>query len=167
MACSCVEPLPPLEAMESASAVFVGKVVSHGLYENDRDATWVTQFEVTTVWKGPPYETFYIQQSDGSTCEYGFREGEEYLVYADGGWWGTWGTSICSRTTRLTRAQEDLEALGAGQVPSPGTTSDRPAVLDLQDAAAFPVWAMALLSAAVVVASVLGCRYWLKRRRSY
>lgn len=155
--------------MESAPAVFAGKVLAHGLYDGD----WVTEFRVTTVWKGPLHETFYIEQEDGSTCEYGFREGDEYLVYARGGifyaagWrYGSWGTGICTRTTSLDRAQEDLDALGEGKAPTPGTSSERPLILDLEGDAGLPVWAVVLLSVGAVAVVAFGGRYWVTRRRS-
>jgi hypothetical protein len=55
---------------------------------------------------------------DGATCGYPFEEGQEYLVYA----YGKQGLVVdsCNGTRRLTEAQADLEAQGAGKKPTGG-----------------------------------------------
>ena len=115
-ACSCIPPGPPEESLEGATAVFAGKVV-------DIDKPFVktsfmdmmkVEFEVSKVWKGPAYTTIFVQTATpGASCGYPFEKGKEYLVYAYGTE-NTLSANLCSRTRLLSRAQEDLIALGQG-----------------------------------------------------
>ena len=62
-------------------------------------------------------ETRNSDGSGGSTdCEYPFKIGETYLVYANGKE-NELRTSLCSRTSPLTLAEEDLRILGEGKEP--------------------------------------------------
>ena len=129
-ACSCIKPGPPSEALEESAMVFEGKVVSVRKYER-LDGTWsgadpvVVEFDVRTIWKGYDYQTFYLTtgRSDAS-CGFRFVEGEEYLVYTR----NAVTVNICSRTSSLSEAENDLEALGEGQSPTPGTVGPIPTV---------------------------------------
>jgi len=119
-ACSCVSPDPPLQSLEGSDAVFLGKVTNtEGIPGVDKefagdDEVMVT-FEVSKVWKGPSDETLVIRTAlDGSLCGLGrtFMIGEEYLVYASAFEEGSelWA-GLCSRTTQISNAQEDLAEL--------------------------------------------------------
>ena len=129
-ACSCLEPGPPSEEMEKADAVFMGRVVSVSIVAEVRgDVTHVdsviTEFDVKTVWKGPVSQTTYI--NSGGPCGIGFIEGVEYIVYAyhsdyrDG-----LGTGLCTRTTLLAWAMDDLAGLGVGTTSGQVPTALRP-----------------------------------------
>ena len=79
----------------------------------------VNEFKIYTVWKGEFNETTYLSTYNfGSSCAGGATVGEEYIVYG--------GFRACSRTRRLSNAQEDLAELGAGQSPVPGTSAPLP-----------------------------------------
>ncbi len=135
----CEESGTPSEELEGADAVFLGRAVAVSYVEKVHgDQTYVesviTRFKVTTVWKGPMSETIYI--NSGGSYGIGFAEGEEYIVYAyNFGRRDGLSTGLCSRTTRLSRAIEDLAELGEGAsplqpaataTPAPTTTTPTP-----------------------------------------
>ena len=139
-ACSCVEPAPPLEALEGAAAVFSGTVRSFETYTfevdfgSDRsESYWSVEIEVDTVWKGPVTTTTYVYIWHGAACGFDwFVEGEDFIVYAfkrdfPGLDADTLFVSLCSRSAPIDRAEEDLQALGEGQLPEDGVTGADPA----------------------------------------
>ena len=98
-ACSCAPPPPPKKALESASAVFVGKVTGV-----EREGFRMTvSFEVSTSYKGVKTKKATVgTASNSAACGFGFTEGESYLVYCyspDEG--KTLSTNICTRTRRI------------------------------------------------------------------
>jgi hypothetical protein len=125
-ACSCVPPPPGQSQQEQArreldrsSAVFAGEVVDRkrgvGTFygKAPRIEMYKVSFRVSEVWKGPERETLGVSTPrGGGTCGYPFSEGREYLVYADGKKMIVTG---CGRTTPLSEASADLEALGNGE----------------------------------------------------
>ena len=129
-ACKCLQPGAPSEELEKFSAVFAGKVVSiqhsydpKAAFASPGDHTTVG-FEVSAVWKGSVHEGMYITTPPtGGTCGFVFDEGEEYIVYAHDSTYaeGGYTAGICSRTALLSKAQEDIDALGDGQAPLAGT----------------------------------------------
>ena len=75
---------------------------------------------VSEVWKGPQRETLEVSTpSMGAACGYAFKEGQEYLVFADERKQGLQVNS-CGGTQRLAEAQADLRVLGAGKKPTGG-----------------------------------------------
>lgn len=121
-ACSCSR-VSPSEALESSYAVFMGTVASIRYHESGAGTGYIgetAEFEVDTVWKGPVSQTIYAKPSSyNSSCGFGFAQGATYLVYAD----SAFSVSMCSRTSPVSRATEDLAVLGEGQVAEPGTVS--------------------------------------------
>ncbi len=121
-ACSCAPPPPPKESLEAASAVFSGKVLK---IEDAGEFERAVTLEVKSIWKGVAAKTVTIRTaSDGAICGYSFVKGKSYLVYAREIKQGEGDeaeklltTNICSRTTPLEAAEEDLKALGAGTAP--------------------------------------------------
>jgi hypothetical protein len=125
-ACSCVPPPPGQSQQEQArreldrsSAVFAGEVVDRkrgvGTFygRTPRIEMYKVSFRVSEVWKGPERETLEVSTPrGGGTCGYPFSEGREYLVYADGKKMIVGG---CGRTTLLSKASADLQALGNGE----------------------------------------------------
>ena len=117
----CEESGSPSEELEGADAVFLGRAVSVSYVERVYgEETYIesviTKFKVTTVWKGPMSETIYI--NSGGSYGIGFAEGEEYIVYAYHAPRRTGlATGLCTRTTPLSRAMEDLVGLGEGTSP--------------------------------------------------
>lgn len=126
-ACSCALPAPPKESLEHSTAVFAGKVVDIDVPSgrvvgplievSSADPVKVT-FDVSKVWKGPKYKTLSLTTArDGVSCGYSFKKGEEYVVYAYGEA-EKLSAGICSRTKVLANAQEDLQELGEGSLPT-------------------------------------------------
>ena len=140
-ACSC-GPMTPTDNLRYYTTVFAGRVidrrtlynahasfsvlVSQG-YDYDLVET-VHTFRVSKIWKGPSYETVYIiAKKSRSSCDFHwFDVGEEYLVYAD----SDRTVPFCSPSAPLANAQQDLDALGSGRLPEPGTAAPMPRSLD-------------------------------------
>lgn len=121
-ACSCAE-LPSIEEeFERSKAVFSGKVVD---IREKRSLNGYTSksvlFEVMNTWKGVKQSQIIITTGQGGgDCGFDFKEGEEYLVYAnESTMYGAKSlvSIICDRTNELSSSQEDLEILGEGQPP--------------------------------------------------
>ena len=135
-ACSCGY-ISPSEAFAYFPYVFTGTVIRDVEIESpNADETsigWIygiVALEVTAVWKGPLYETTYVttkvNTNDREGCGFDFIRGypgygKEFLVYAYDGY-----VSMCSRTRLLDDAQEDLDQLGEGRKPLPGTKGPLP-----------------------------------------
>ena len=101
LACSCVPPAPPLEALAEADAVFHGRAIRIRWVDSEPFglAEAEVTFEVYDRWKGPEVETFTLfTEGLGAMCGYPFSIGERYIVYAFGDDGGRFGANICSRT---------------------------------------------------------------------
>jgi hypothetical protein len=121
-ACSCGggAPFRVLAKGADASAVFSGEVMNveegsstrmFGMSVPSRRVT----LQVSEVWKGPQTETLEVSTPrDGATCGYSFKEGQEYLVYANGKEEAL-KVDLCSQTRLLSRADEHLRVLGNGR----------------------------------------------------
>ena len=183
-ACSCGDTPSPSVALAQSSKVFSGKVVhvSDGGGTQREPALLsgyiLVEFEVYAVWKGPAYATMFVETAWWSgSCGVEFYLGQEWLVYSYDGV----TTHPCSRTRPLELAQADIDELGEGQVPVPGTiepyrqsgdrierTRTQAAVADAPTPAAsslwdfIPAWLNFVLLIVVVVA-VLG---WVLRGTS-
>jgi hypothetical protein len=123
-ACSCGgHPESPQEraksGLEESPAVFSGEVQD---IREGYDKKTVT-LRTIDVWKGPHRDT--LEVTSGNMCPYSFKEGREYLVYAETGF-GEDGFSVsgCGDTMPLSAASEDVKALSlvdtSGGVPEPG-----------------------------------------------
>ncbi len=133
-ACSCVMPGTPSMEFSQLDAVFSGKVMN--IRENytpaisflDKimtslsldptyfytDRLWgnTVTFAVTHSWKLVNTTSVQVRTgSGGGDCGYGFSTGSDYLVYAGHAAGEGFGTSICTRTSELSRAAEDLTFL--------------------------------------------------------
>ena len=87
--------------------------------------TLVVKIQVEQWWKGEaPSEIVLLTSStkngDGtstlSSCDYTFRQGESYLIFATGKQ-DEYRTSDCLRTKKLAQAEEELKLLGEGKEP--------------------------------------------------
>ncbi len=122
-ACSCAQIPAPLEFLEESAAVFSGRVLNvEGIpLQNDGiDIPVKVTFQVSKVWKGPSDGTLVVETSlEGASCGLGrtFRINEEYLVYAFGEE-SELRTNLCTRTTEISNAQEDLAELNLLGMPS-------------------------------------------------
>lgn len=138
-ACSCIGSGPPCQQVWNMSAVFAGTVVAieepdllhrlppgEGVPSNRSVARRqnppqptespkkVIRFAIKEAWNGVPAGEKEIDVQTGlggSDCGYGFERGEDYLVYAYRSPQGRLATGICSRTRRLSAAEEDLAYL--------------------------------------------------------
>ncbi len=125
-ACSCLPPSDPKTEMESATAVFSGRVYSIQAVEG---SLWV-HLEVSEVWKGPFQSLITVHTADSSAaCGYSFIEGENYLVYAYGDL-NHLEVSLCSRTRLVNEAAEDFKLLGPGTSVSQLTGGEKAAAFD-------------------------------------
>jgi LPXTG-motif cell wall-anchored protein len=121
-ACSCAE-LPSVEEeFEQSQAVFSGKVVD--IREKRNIKGYITKsvlFEVTDTWKGVKQSQIIITTGQGGgDCGVDFKEGQEYLVYAnESTMYGAkaFVSTLCNRTNEWSVLQEDLKILGEGQPP--------------------------------------------------
>jgi hypothetical protein len=120
------------EAITDSDAVFSGEVVEFEkappetemvegtmltvIGGGGREATVILQ--VSEVWKGPEQQTvrFTTPVADGISCAHPFKEGREYLVYANGE--QDLRVDGCSETKPLSGADADLALLG--------TSSEKP-----------------------------------------
>ncbi len=166
-ACSCVQPPPPIESLERASVVFLGRVVSFRTWSFEVDTGygyklpyWSVEFEVDRVWKGPATTTTFVYVTHGPTCGYPwFEAGEDFLVYAHE-WHEAMTVSQCSRTRRFQHAEEDLKALGEGRTPESGTSGIRRAPTD---SLRLLTWSVPLLAAMAAAAILI--RLAVRRRQ--
>ncbi len=107
-ACSCLPPSPPEEAFMESDAVFTGVV-------SDIDSNELG-FDVTFTVSGSYGEESLTNEiivstaKDSAACGISFEDGEEYLVYATQDE-GEYSANLCSRTTQITSANEDITAL--------------------------------------------------------
>ncbi len=111
-ACSCMK-ISPSEALSSAYAVFTGQVTKI----EPNTATGFGGIEITLrvkkLWKGTLDEQVEVHTAGNSAaCGYGFAKGETYLVYAERDEADPMRVSLCSRTSLVANAQEDLDFLG-------------------------------------------------------
>jgi len=111
-ACSCMK-LSPSEGLSSSEAVFSGEVID--IQHND--ATRFGGLEVTLrvkqVWKGAVDREIKVHTAgSGAACGYSFAKGQTYLVYAVSDEADPLRVSLCSRTSPIEDAKEDLKFLG-------------------------------------------------------
>jgi hypothetical protein len=132
LGCSCTyqpNPTPEeikaerLKAFNRASAVFSGKVIE--LEENK------VKFRVEKIWKGEPVDeiTMVIQDKDEkgkyvmSSCDYRYKFGEKYLVYAYGSP-DELITYVCTRTALLKNADQEMRGLDEIRQPEIRNTEE-------------------------------------------
>ncbi len=142
--CSCAPQLPPSRARDSSAAVFSGRVVAllnqpvatpdstlQGSQRRDAELAYLRKpvnrlqvtIEVLEVWKGDiAARTDVYTANECCVCGFPFELGKEYLIYAGRASSGHLGVSLCSRTRELSKAADDVAALGPGAAPSrPGS----------------------------------------------
>ena len=113
IACTCIEPLSPVEALEEADAVFSGEVINVKQRHNFVKVT----FKVSCVWKGKLEKDMDVYTSPPTvSCSFPFEKGSEYIVYAyknrENIFKNKLTTNMCRRTKELSDAEEDLIELG-------------------------------------------------------
>src|SRR5688572_23127994 len=97
---------------DSANAVFSGKVikiVSSGASKDRRIISLKVHIKVIKVWKGVTTKNVVVSTVKASNfCGFPFKVNEQYLVYSKGNK-NDLGTSLCTRTTTLKNAAEDIK----------------------------------------------------------
>lgn len=124
-ACSCAEVQNVEEELERSEAVFSGKVLDIREKTNPSGYNYKSVlFQVAYTWKGVKESQIIITTGlGGGDCGIDFKEGQEYLVYAnesDADMYeaNTLSTVICDRTNMIHASHEDLEILGDGEIPT-------------------------------------------------
>jgi hypothetical protein len=123
--CTCAtayRDITPHNEFKLADAVFIGKVVEikkTAREENTNSYVETVKFELKKAWK-QDLDAFITIRNKIQGCLNGFKENEEWLVYAYKNQDGTLGTyCCCSRTTLLSKAVEDLKEFDAkGEQPT-------------------------------------------------
>ena len=101
------------EGLSSSHAVFTGEVIDIQPNEATRFGGLEVTFRVQQLWKGDPNPEIKVHTAGSSAaCGYTFLEGETYLVYAVRDNADPMRVSLCSRTTPIESAKEDLRFLG-------------------------------------------------------
>lgn len=128
-ACSCDGENPPCAAVWEADAVFVGLVIDRPFERVGGNLHWtVNRIAVGQTLKGSldPFVTLVPgerpsgnriaassaypgDQAIGSSCDYGFEVGRQYVIYARRTKDGGWTTSLCTGTKPLENASADLD----------------------------------------------------------
>lgn len=129
LACRCGPSRSPLEELEVAESVFIGRALyvayASGIADVDcavlsggsqQPAEAEYLIACMRVEKGIKREPQFSRRKLATAahsvgCGFPFRRGETYLVYAGLAETGSLGTNACSRTRPLSQATEDLAAL--------------------------------------------------------
>lgn len=127
-ACSCLAPPDPVTARDRSDAVFSGTVL-----QVNEAVDWSNFmpfirpirkqveviFEVQSTWKGvTTSQVRIVTESNSAACGFDFQQGKSYLVYASYHEGNELYTHLCTRTTGLANAGDDLALLGQGSPPS-------------------------------------------------
>lgn len=114
-ACSCIAPPGPLESMADSDFVFSGTVESIVPINKEYGGNILVRLRVRTQWKGGLSDEVFVETADNSAaCGYHFERNKSYLIYGSV-YEGVMTTNICTRTTALENADDDLRALGTGE----------------------------------------------------
>ena len=118
----CVENGPPCEEFWKTPVVFTGRVESvTKITRQERGPQSRVRFRVIEAFRGTNATEIDIF-SNHSTCDVGFREGSEWIVYAFPRYDGPGlTTTVCSRTRLLVDGGEDLSYARAVYSRKPGT----------------------------------------------
>ena len=108
-ACDCPYPTVTQER-RTAKAIFSGKVTR---IAETTDSKYIQiTFKLEQSWKGArTREKSLFQENVLTDCDFVFKVGEEYLVYAHGDS-EKLSTNVCTRTKRLADAAADIKELG-------------------------------------------------------
>lgn len=112
-ACSCMAPGNPIDELNKSDLVFQATVEEITDVDAQREF-WKRNkidFSVDGIWKGSLDKPVYTQQSSAA-CGFNFQKWWKYVVYA----WednenNSYNVNICSRTTTLENASDDISAL--------------------------------------------------------
>jgi hypothetical protein len=106
-ACDCMNAGAPCKAFANTQAIFAGRVLS---ITPPGERTFIT-FEVMQAYRGVTEKTV-VMWAATSDCDYAFKEGVSYLVYAaSNSPTERLHTEICTRTRPLADAKDDIDFL--------------------------------------------------------
>lgn len=111
LACRCLNKPEASNDVSQYAAVFAGRVKNVQPIDGEHRRV---VFEVEKSWKGEA-RTQLVMTTGTTSCDFIFKRGVAYLVYATSGADGKLETNLCLRTARLVDAKEDLQALGAAK----------------------------------------------------
>jgi hypothetical protein len=175
-ACSCIMPGPPSAEFSQADAVFQGQVLSMVDRQNaitsllNQVRLWMglaphynfnvgdyglqVTLSVSRSWKGVTTTITQVSTGyGGGDCGYLFKVGADYLIYAYGPPHDL-SVVICSRTTEVSHASEDLSYLSTRPGLSLTTVSPTP-------------WPPVLASVSIVVMAMAMVIFWFLRQRRH
>ncbi len=109
-ACECGVNARPRKEMKKSDAVFAGEVVEAGVGGSSNRY----KFRVERYWKGVKEEYVVISVGYG-LCAGPFAVGQKWLIYAFEDEREGLMSDVCTRTTPLAQAADDLKALGKGK----------------------------------------------------
>lgn len=179
-ACSCIMPGPLDIEFSQATAVFSGRVVNIKnnytpivafaekiattlgfdpfYFYTDRFWGNTVTFEVTNSWKLVNTTTIQVRTGNGGgDCGYGFSVGSDYLVYAGHIRGEGLGTSICTRTTELSSAAEDLASLNLRTIQT----------IPLKQSFNFMGYLIAAIGLIIILALVIGRVLLMRWRKQH
>lgn len=119
-ACSCVSSKPPCGGVGKSSIVFSAEVLNVTIHPEERTEKYKdlmpfigkkAQVKVLENFSNTTAKNLVVETGlGGGDCGFDFKKGEKYLIYARENK-GRLLTSICSRTQKLSTAQEEIEIL--------------------------------------------------------
>jgi hypothetical protein len=129
LACMCLEPPSPTQALEQADAVFSGRCVEVEPVQLETPYGKLPKvravLEVKAVWKGlgvgageetgdamEPRTIEVWTGSGGGDCGFAFEKGKTYLIYARVSSDAELTTDICTRSGEAELVARDVAALG-------------------------------------------------------
>jgi hypothetical protein len=120
VACSCIGG-PLFAGYRSSTDVFTGRVLSVRRDPTSEYQREIARIAVQDVFKGTASGEVEIAGYTGGMCGYPFKEGADYLIFAESTDLGL-TAELCSRTRRLQDAGADLEYLDALRSGRTGAT---------------------------------------------
>jgi len=140
LACECAGNRPVCQEYWDVSAIFVGTVINsrtvtvkEGTYPEQMRAVRISLDEIFRGVEGSEVEV--LTGFGGGDCGFGFRQAQQYLVYAyrsesDGKLY----TSICTRTKSISDAEDDLTYIRGLNKAKTGSTISGEVMKYLRDA---------------------------------
>ncbi len=122
-ACSCIRPFenPTLKQevnwyRKNAKAIFTGEVIEIKKIPQTHSNGVIVKLVVENFWKSPVPKEIIIANS-GTSCDYFFKTGKSYLIYAFSLSDKSISTNLCSGNKALQDATQDIKLLGKSRKP--------------------------------------------------
>jgi hypothetical protein len=138
-ACDCMVAPPSCQAYWEASAVFVGTVINSQTV-TVKESPYVERMRAVRISLDESFrgvegaEVEVLTGLGGGDCGFGFRDGQQYLVYAYRSEQDQkLHTSICTRTKLISAADKDLAYIRGLSKAKPGATISGEILKNLRD----------------------------------